>query len=188
MNAIHPIGVTETASVSQSQQNYPQSLCGEVWRELAADKEYLISSHGRVYSLKREGALLKCHPSTNGYLKFNVHGKNANTYVHRVVAETFIPKVSDKPMVCHRDGDKKNNRVENLYWGDHADNMNDLKIHSGSYQKEVDLLNPDMVCGIALSKALSPQQLSGATGVPEYLIHYIRNNVISSEAIGDSGF
>lgn len=39
------------------------------------------------------------------------------------------PPSPDRNFACHRDGDPSNNRVENLYWGTHADNMRDSVDH-----------------------------------------------------------
>ena len=43
--------------------------------------------------------------------------------VARLVAEAFIPNQHGSPFVLHLDDDATNNRVDNLQWGDHAENV-----------------------------------------------------------------
>jgi hypothetical protein len=55
------------------------------------------------------------------YLKITVDGECFN--VHRLVAETFLENVEDKPFVHHIDHDKNNNRLDNLMWVTHMENV-----------------------------------------------------------------
>jgi hypothetical protein len=49
-------------------------------------------------------------------------------YVHRLVAQAFLwLDISDKKtLVCHKDDNRKNNKVENLFLWTHKDNMQDM--------------------------------------------------------------
>jgi len=54
-------------------------------------------------------------------------------FVHRLVAEAFIgPCPTDKSHVAHKDGNPRNNKVENLYWATPLENAADRKRH-GTY-------------------------------------------------------
>ena len=59
-----------------------------------------------------------------GYLSVrpSIDGKQKTLYIHRLVAETFIPNPEHKPTVNHKDGDKHNNRVDNLEWATCSEN------------------------------------------------------------------
>lgn len=81
-------------------------------------------SNGKGYSLKPLKEL-KLQTNCKGYFIFTV-GKNKTKKtwsVHRVVALTFIPQITDKTQVNHIDGDKKNNNVSNLEWCDNSENQ-----------------------------------------------------------------
>ena len=89
--------------------------------------DYLITSHGRVFSLKygkmRE---LKSQINRYGYLSvlFSKNGKQYRKTIHRLVAQAFIPNPENKPEINHIDEDKTNNHVSNLEWMTHKENVN----------------------------------------------------------------
>lgn len=49
--------------------------------------------------------------------------QNDHKYVHRIVAEAFIPNPEGKRTVNHIDGDKWNNHVDNLEWATYEENQ-----------------------------------------------------------------
>lgn len=52
---------------------------------------------------------------TTGYMRVSL-GRGAQRYVHRLVAEAFLPNPYKLPQVDHINGDRKDNRVDNLRW------------------------------------------------------------------------
>ena len=76
---------------------------------------YEVSDHGKVRSRKK---VLKEHPMRNGYYNVSLFkdGKYKAYGIHRLVALAFIPNREHLPQVNHKDGNKKNNAVENLEW------------------------------------------------------------------------
>lgn len=83
---------------------------------------YSIFSDGTVVGkFKRP---LKPHKDRDGYLVVSLlrDGNISKRFVHRLVAQAFIPNPEAKPTVNHINGDKADNRVENLEWATQGEN------------------------------------------------------------------
>lgn len=94
------------------------------------------SSFGRVRTLDRvvstkkgmravKGRILKQQRNRGGYIyvEFSINGKLIVRYVHRIVAQTFIPNPDNLPEVNHLDNNPLNNDVSNLEWCTREYNM-----------------------------------------------------------------
>lgn len=112
-----------------------QILFGETWLPIKGFPNYLVSNKGRVKSIDhqrhdkpimRKGVILKPRKGREGYLYVELcHlGKATTKYVHRLVAEAFLPNEGNLPCVNHKDECSTNNFVENLEWCTHAYNVN----------------------------------------------------------------
>lgn len=105
----------------------------EKWKDIKNyEGLYQISSYGNVKRLERkldDGRLLKeklfkLNVCGDGYIMVGLT-KNKNRkfyYVHRLVAEAFIPHSDEKYEVDHIDTDRTNNNVHNLRWVNRSEN------------------------------------------------------------------
>ena len=90
--------------------------------------DYLVTSHGRVLSLKHDDIReLKPVNDKDGYYYVNLYknGKMISKSIHRLVAQAFIlNSEKNKNEVNHIDEDKSNNHASNLEWMTHKENSN----------------------------------------------------------------
>jgi hypothetical protein len=121
-------------------------VIAEEWRDVAGYVGlYQVSSLGRVKGLKRVVRLdghptLECRtiperilkpkpnrPAGGAYIRHLVllckEGKESTFNVARLVAQAFIPNPEGYQCVLHLDDDATNNKVDNLQWGDHHENV-----------------------------------------------------------------
>lgn len=106
-------------------------------QEVNGLEEYLlVSKNGKVFSKDRyilnNGRKILKHgkemkPRNNGLgyfqIKITIDNEIHQRYLHRIVAETFIPNPLKLEDINHIDGNKKNNNVENLEWCSHSNNI-----------------------------------------------------------------
>ena len=86
---------------------------------------YTISDKGEIVNINTNKEL-KPYIRNDGYVIISLSkgGKKYKCYLHRLVAETFIPNPDNLPQVNHKDENKSNNCVSNLEWITPKDNCN----------------------------------------------------------------
>lgn len=111
----------------------------EVWRDIKGyEGIYQVSNLGRVKSLQREVNNTHCSKRTineailsvkreshqYNYVTLHRNNKGKRAYIHRLVAQEFIPNPNNYSEVNHKNEIKKDNRVENLEWCSRKYNIN----------------------------------------------------------------
>ncbi len=151
------------------------------------ENNYLVSNLGKIKSLnyrKTKGVhhILAQMNHSQGYLSC-VLGRGESYLIHRIVAEAFIPNPLGKAFVNHKDGNKKNNRVENLEWCTRKENEHHafatgLKNSTGSENVCAKLCEADIVLIRFFMKDESSVLLAKKFGVTTATINRIRQGVI----------
>lgn len=110
----------------------------EIWKPVPLKDYsdlYQVSNLGKVKSLNEGIGKSKKEQNSNhllnlsnhswgyDYVTFSKNNVRKNMFVHRLVALAFIPNPQNYPVINHKDGNKKNNCVDNLEWCTQKENM-----------------------------------------------------------------
>ena len=176
----------------------------EIWKQIPNHSHYEVSNNGNVRSWKTprskkiasEPRMLKNKINHRvGYYNvtiYNDEGVLKTHYIHRLMAQTFIPTNDPKhTVVRHLDDNRLNNDIKNLAWGNQKDNAKDAilngKILVGTKAKHSKLNERDVILAARMRKeGLTHQQIADILGVARSVITaLLSGKTYRSDYLGD---
>jgi len=163
----------------------------EIWKDIPGyEGLYKVSNLGNIKSLKRlflhqgkrllqiNERILKPLVYKKGYPMVGIFkdGVTKKAYIHRLVAQTFIPNPENKQQVNHKDGNKQNNTASNLEWCTQSENIQHAfktGLNKSGEEHPFSKLTELSVLEIR-SSTLNQRELSEAYGVQQSLISSIK--------------
>jgi hypothetical protein len=136
--------------------------------------DYVITKDGKIFN-KINNHLLKPYINNKGYQRVVIGGKKY--FVHRLVAELYVPNPENKMQVNHIDGNKQNNHYSNLEWVTNQENRNHAlknNLHFTGSRCSWSKLNEEKVIYIRNSN-LSYNELAKKFNVSERTIKDVKN-------------
>lgn len=128
----------------------------EIWKDIKGyEGSYQVSNLGRVKGLRREvfkrgictlpESIMKQRLSF-GYCRICLtqNGMRGYYFVHRLVADAFIPNPENKPEIDHINTVKNDNRIENLQWATKSENaQNPISVKRKYASRPIGNKNPN---------------------------------------------
>ena len=146
----------------------------EIWKDVVGyEGLYEISSIGNVRNRKTKKVLKP--NNTDGYNQVGLYknGKKKYYMIHRLVGFAFIPNPDGKPLVNHKDSNRKNNVLTNLEWVTHQENSDHANEKGRTKYRYLSQQEVDEIRRLQKEERKLYRQLAKMFGVSETTIFHI---------------
>jgi hypothetical protein len=112
---------------------------GALWSPVPGASRYLVSDCGEVVTMQFKRPRKRAEAMAGKYHGIQLmhdDGERRTRYLHRMVLEAFVGPAPDGMEARHLNGDRFDNRLENLAWGTRKENHADKKRHGTSARGE----------------------------------------------------
>ena len=145
-----------------------------MWKQIPSFPDYEVTIDGRVRRIKNQREL-KTSPLPSGYIKVNLRkeGKTYTAYVHKLVAETYLPTAADNVEVNHKNGKRNDNNLSNLEWLTHQENIQhsyDELDREGKQKIEVEFLDGQKLTFCSIKECAAAFNVDPTT-IRDYINH-----------------
>ena len=160
----------------------------ETLKVITWEPNYMVSDYGNIYRIVTKDEVQelvhrKPYLGKVGYYVVVLKRFEARAqprYIHRIVAEAFLPPRQENHEVRHLDGNRLNNHVSNLMWGTRRENVQDTIRHGRNPRGESSCLSKltelDVhVIRYLLNRGASAWAVSGVFKMSQSAIAYIRD-------------
>ena len=149
----------------------------EIWKDIEGyEGFYQVSTLGNVRSMnyRRTGVVKNIIPKVNNCGRLWVDLKGKPMLIHRLVAIAFIRNKNNLPEINHKDGNPKNNNVNNLEWCTGEYNKKEYAMarkHKESKPRKLfNKVNQIDSCGRVVRQWDNPLQIKKETGMNQWSI------------------
>ena len=150
----------------------------ECFKTIDGFPHYKICVDGTIFSdVGFHYTKVKTHIQNNGYMVVELW--NNNTYInktlHTLIAKYFLTNNENLPCVLHKNDDKLDNTLENLYFGTQKDNVND-RIKNGRHIHRIpEITKEEIKKTINLIPSITNIELMKRFGITIQSVRKIRN-------------
>lgn len=148
----------------------------DYWREIQGYNGKYSAGRGGEIKDNNRNVILPTYPGWHGYLRVKLNCKDKQ--VHRLIAETFLPRIEGCNIVNHKDENILNNSVNNLEWCDIKYNTNySLNLHPERRKRPAYGPHPKIIVQYDIHNNIIKEWKNGISGIRKEYPNFHPQNI-----------